>query len=157
MAEKNCNNCGKPCEEQGTTTGTGGYLDKEAVLKAFKEEPLEFYNRFLHGEFDVPEMCCHRQNERDRLLKAVAEKDAEIARLKSQIAGYHEAIEVLRESKVLETALKSLKEEVAAIPRPPKDRENYYEIDLGPGFEKISISKNSVYPVPDQDVGGKKE
>lgn len=321
-----------------------GYLDKEAVLKAFKEEPLEFYNRLLHGEFDVPEMCCHRQNERDRLLKSISKKDAEITRLKAknsdldsrlwnnaantqeeikrlkdQNTGYSDAIKVLRESKDAEisrlkeqnrnlltvpqcvgdeincsryeisrltilkkqledriaqqdqelkdlgselqdlrhqpggsrclcnicreekgtgdgvyckpvrvdiekarlkleqpvpsdigmakdigdltlrmdkleqqlrdyplktlyerqnqnrveflganarriqeivdltSALKSIKEEVAGIPHPPKDRENYYEIDLGPGFQKIYISKNSVYPVLDQDSGGKKE
>ena len=53
----------------------------------------------------------------------------------------------------LESALKSLKEEVAAIPRPPKDCENYYEIDLGPGLQKIYISKNGVYPVSEQNGG----
>jgi len=69
-----------------------GYLDKEAVLKAVKdafsnpEHIVGLLMRIERGEFDIPEMCCHRQNERDRLLKAVNERDAEIARLKEEVS-----------------------------------------------------------------------
>jgi hypothetical protein len=55
------------------------YLDKEAVLKAFKEEPLNFYNRFLKGEFDAPLIPP------EYWRTGMAEKDVEIARLKHQL------------------------------------------------------------------------
>lgn len=102
MAEKNCYNCGTPCDDSNTSktiyceswtpevqeqTGKG-YLDKEGVLKALKSwtsngKELDWLKtRVDQGEFDAKltdyeHSECYADHQ-----KALAEKDVEIAQLK---------------------------------------------------------------------------
>jgi peptidoglycan hydrolase CwlO-like protein len=86
-------------KEQGTTTGTGGYLDKVAVFNALEDlkiivdqyaegrvdNILELVER---GHFDAklpPVWCEAFQAGVDTANKVLAEKDAEIAHLKDEI------------------------------------------------------------------------
>ena len=106
-------------KEQGTTTGTGGYLDKAAVLVTW--DRIFYFNDFKkpieRREFDAKEIVIGSSGawiSKWQAEKISDVKDAEIARLKSQIAGHHEAIEVLLESKdkeitQLKASIKNLK------------------------------------------------
>jgi hypothetical protein len=146
MAEKSCNNCGKESCDERCTSNTirctawtpkkpeKVYLDKEAVLKAW-EDTIDvpgtecMIKRVQRGVFDanVPPT---EGPVWDNLNKALAEKDAEIARLNREILE-------------LQTALKALQEEVKCLVEgaPPKDPENWYKIDLGYPLKPIYIRK----------------
>ena len=104
---------------QGTTTGAGGYLDKEAVLKALhkvdydvscKEDRNDLIGRLLQGEFDAKfpplfsernalfiKLCEDHSHELVQREEQILLKSKEIARLKYQIAELKEEIEARME------------------------------------------------------------